>query len=150
MDAQELQLPHHHHVIMNRFVAAGLADERVVAAFLGGSYARGTPDAYSDLDLYLITTDEAFNDFLAGSQAFIQLLGKPVFLEDFKGDWGEFVFFIFPTEPKVNLGLVARATSSIFTVGLTGSCSIRSISWQEWCSPRMNLLRPSKSRHYAA
>src|SRR6266566_3862344 len=105
MDAQELQLPHHHHVIMNRFVAAGLADERVVAAFLGGSYARGTPDAYSDLDLYLITTDEAFNDFLAGSQAFIQLLGKPVFLEDFKGDWVEFVFFIFSDGTEGELGL---------------------------------------------
>src|SRR5947209_11851966 len=105
MDAQERQPPEHHQLVLNRFVAAGLADERVVAAFLGGSYARGTPDAYSDLDLYLITTDEAFNDFLAGSQAFIQLLGKPVFLEDFKGDWGEFVFFIFSDGTEGELGL---------------------------------------------
>jgi len=53
MDAQGIQQPHHHQIVMNRFVAACQADERVVAAFLGGSYARGTTDAYSDLDLYL-------------------------------------------------------------------------------------------------
>ena len=54
---------------MNRFVAACQADERVVAAFLGGSYARGTADAYSDLDLCLITTDEAYEDFCRGTAA---------------------------------------------------------------------------------
>src|SRR6266705_1411799 len=84
MDAQELQQPHHHQVVMNRFVAAGLADERVVAAFLGGSYARGTTDEYSDLDLYLITTDEAYDDFFAGREAFLRLLGEPLLLEDEK------------------------------------------------------------------
>ena len=62
MDSQKLQQPQHHQAVLNYFVTAGLADERVVAAFLGGSYARGTADAYSDLDLYLITTDEAERD----------------------------------------------------------------------------------------
>ena len=38
MDAQELQLPQNHQVVMNRFVAASQADERVVAASLSGSY----------------------------------------------------------------------------------------------------------------
>ena len=65
MDAQEIHMPQRHRVIMNRFVAACQADERVVAAFLGGSYARGTADAYSDLDLYLITTDAMYDDFKA-------------------------------------------------------------------------------------
>jgi predicted nucleotidyltransferase len=36
----------------------------VAAAFLGGSYARGTADAYSDLDLGLIITDAAHADLL--------------------------------------------------------------------------------------
>lgn len=105
MAAHELQMPHNHLVIMNRFVAACQADERLVAAFLGGSYARGTTDAYSDLDLYLITTDEAYDDLLAGCKAFIRMLGETVFLEDYKGDWGDFVFFIFADGTEGELGL---------------------------------------------
>jgi hypothetical protein len=105
MDAHELLLPHHHQVILNRFVAACQADERVVAAFLGGSYAREAADAHSDLDLYLITTDEVYDEFLSGSDAFIRLLGVPIFLEHHKGDWGDFVFFIFANGAEVELGL---------------------------------------------
>jgi predicted nucleotidyltransferase len=106
MDAQELQQPHHHQVVMNRFVAAGQADERVVAAFLGGSYARDATDAYSDLDLYLITTDEAYEDFLAGREAFLRRLGEPVFLEDFNDFGFDLVCFIFAdgTEGELALG----------------------------------------------
>jgi hypothetical protein len=37
MDSQEIQPPHNHQVVITRFVAACQADERVVAAFLGGS-----------------------------------------------------------------------------------------------------------------
>ena len=104
MDAQVIQQPHHQ-VVMNRFVAACQADERVVAAFLGGSYARGTADAYSDLDFGLITTDEAYNGFFAGRKAFIRRLGEPVFMEDYTGDGGDFVFFIFPDGTEVELAL---------------------------------------------
>ncbi|MCI0647437.1 MAG: nucleotidyltransferase domain-containing protein [Chloroflexi bacterium] len=83
MNEPEIQRPHHHQVVIDRFVAACQADERVVAAFLGGSYARGTADAYPDVDLGLITTDAAYEAFLAGREAFIRRLGEPVFLEDF-------------------------------------------------------------------
>ena len=105
MDAQELQLPQNHQVIMKRFIAACQADERVVAAFLGGSYASDADDAYSDLDLYLITTNEAYEDFFAGRKAFIRQLGEPVFLEDFHGGDADFVFFTFPDGIEVELGL---------------------------------------------
>ncbi len=130
MDAQAIQQPQNHQVVMNRFVAACQADERVVAAFLGGSYARGTTDEYSDLDFYLITTDEAYDDFFAGREAFLRLLGEPVFLEDFHGYGFE-------------------ATSITFMVDPTGFCSIKRASWREQCSPGTNLLRPSRSRGYA-
>ena len=53
-------------MVISRFIAACQADERVVAAFLGGSYATGRADTYSDLDLFLITTDAAYADFFAG------------------------------------------------------------------------------------
>lgn len=94
MDAQEPQPPQNHQMATNRFIAACQADERVVAAFLGGSYARGTADAYSDLDFGLITTDEAYDDFLAGREAFMRQLGEPLFLERYAGNSADFLFFI--------------------------------------------------------
>src|SRR5712692_1711009 len=112
MDAQGIQQPQNHQAVMNRFVAACQADERVVAAFLGGSYARGAVDAYSDLDLYLITTDEGYDDFFAGREAFFQLLGEPLFLED-NHDYGfDLVLFIFAdgTEGELGLGRESRFT----------------------------------------
>jgi predicted nucleotidyltransferase len=72
-----------------------------VAAFLGGSYAKGTADAYSDLDLCLITTDAAYEDFFASREAFLRQLGEPVFLEDF--GLPNIVFFIFPDDTEGEL-----------------------------------------------
>ena len=105
MDPQEIHLPHHQQIVIDRFVAACQADERVVAAFLGGSYARGTADSYSDLDLYLVTTDEAYNDFFAGREAFMRLLGEPVFLEDFRDFGFDLICFIFADGTEGELGL---------------------------------------------
>jgi len=83
MNANDIQLPDHHRNIVDRFIAACQADERIVAAFLGGSYARNGADQFSDLDLYFITTDEAYEDFRAERESFVRLLGEPLFLEDF-------------------------------------------------------------------
>ena len=105
MDEQELQQPLHHQIITNRFKAACHADDRVVAAFIGGSYARGMNDIYSDLDLGLIITDETYEYFLADREAFIRLLGEPVFLEDYYGDGADFVFSIFSDGTEVELAL---------------------------------------------
>ena len=102
MDASEMQ-SHNHQVIIHRFVATCQADARVVAATLYGSYARGAADAYSDLDLGLITTDAAYEDFVAGREAFIRLLGEPLLLEDF--DLPNLVFCIFPDGTEVELAL---------------------------------------------
>jgi len=112
MDAQERQPPEHHQLVLNRFVAAGLADERVVAAFLGGSYAKRTADAYSDLDFGLIIADESYGDFLASREAFLRRLGEPVFLENYHGGGADFVFFIFAdgTEGELALGCESRFT----------------------------------------
>src|SRR5215217_5521488 len=99
MNSQELHK--NHQIFLNRFVAACQADARIVAALLGGSYAKGTADAYSDLDLTLITTDAAYEEFIAGREAFIRLLGDPVFLEDF--DLPQIVFFIFPDDTEGEL-----------------------------------------------
>jgi predicted nucleotidyltransferase len=84
MDLHALKLPNHHQEIVDRFIAACQADDRIVAAFLGGSYATGKVDKFSDLDLFFITTDAAYQDFLIERESFVHLLGEPLFIED----WG--------------------------------------------------------------
>jgi hypothetical protein len=69
--------------VVSRFVEACSADDRVVAAFLCGSRARGEADEYSDLDLCVITRDEAFESVMAERAAFVRQLGEPMFMEDF-------------------------------------------------------------------
>lgn len=105
MGAPQRHLPAHHQTVVARFVAACQADERVIAAFLGGSYAAGTPDAHSDLDLYVITSDNTYEGFLAERRAFIEQLGEPYFLEDSPGHGAEFVFFMLSDGTEGELGL---------------------------------------------
>lgn len=103
MDLQE-QPSHNHQEIINRFTAACQADERVVAASLYGSNVRGAADAYSDLDLALITTDQAYEGFLAGREAFVRLLGEPLFMEDFDSPETLFLMFSDGTDTELSFG----------------------------------------------
>ncbi len=131
MHTPGISMPPHHQTLTNRFITACQADERVVAAFLGGSYARGTADAYSDLDLYLITTDEMYDDFKASCEAFFRLLGEPLFLENFHVFGFDMVIFIFADGTEGELRLATKATSITFTADLTEPFSIKKVSWQE-------------------
>src|SRR5258708_37198744 len=112
MNAQAMPILPHQQALVDRFVAACHADDRIIAAFLSGSYAKGIPDAYSDVDLGLITTDEAFEDFRSGREAFIRLLGAPVLLEDF--DLPTNIFFIFAdgTEGELAIGRESAFTQN--------------------------------------
>lgn len=56
--------PRDHHVVISCFVEVCTADDRIIAALVGGSYARGDADEYSDIDLCLIATDEAWEEVL--------------------------------------------------------------------------------------
>jgi len=100
--------------VISRFVSACKEDERVVAAFLGGSYARDVTDAYSDIDFGLVTTDEAYDDFFADREAFVRSLGTPVFLEDYDDDGGDVVFFTFSegVECELVLGRTSQFTQT--------------------------------------
>jgi hypothetical protein len=108
MDSHEMPMAPHHRVVTDRFIAACQADERVVAATLYGSYARGPEgspaDAYSDLDLGLITTDEAYEDFCAGREAFVRQLGEVLFLEDFGSTVTLFFILANGAEGELSLG----------------------------------------------
>ena len=104
MDTQKFQIPAHHQAVVDRFVIACETDDRIVAAFLGGSYAREAADDYSDLDLYLITTDQDFDEFYDQRQAFMRLLGEPVFLEEFGIPNIVFYVFVDGTEGELGIG----------------------------------------------
>lgn len=93
-----------HQLVLQRFAAACEKDERVLAAFLGGSLAAGTADEWSDLDIYLVTTDEGYNEAVAELRTFIHQLGQPIFLENF--DILHVLFFIFAdsTEGELHFG----------------------------------------------
>jgi predicted nucleotidyltransferase len=95
---------------VERFRALCQADPRVVAAFVGGSLATGTADEYSDIDVYLIVADEAYDSFFAERAVFMRQLGEPVYLEDFDGFGFDMVLFIFEDGIKGELAL-ARASS---------------------------------------
>lgn len=96
-----MQLRQNHQVFMDRFITACQNDERVVAALLVGSYAKDLADEYSDLDLYLVTTDDDYKNFVADRFKFIRELGEPLFMEDF--DRPDFFFLIFPDGSEVEI-----------------------------------------------
>jgi predicted nucleotidyltransferase len=108
MNLQGIQLRHHQKSFLDRFVKACLADDRVVAAFLGGSNVKGYADAYSDIDLCVITTDQAFEEFFKEREAFLRSLGDLVFLEDF--DSPDIAFYIFSddTDGELYFGRESR------------------------------------------
>lgn len=138
-----------HDTVIEKFVALCSADERIVAAFLGGSYARAEADEFSDLDLCLITTDEAYEEVVSGRRAIIEQLGEPLFLEDF-GLEG-IVFFILADAPKPSFSSGARARSM-----RSGMWAHTEHSWtrkgasRAQSSPCANPIAPNRSKHSAA
>lgn len=69
--------------LVDRVVALAEADDRIRAAFVYGSHATGSADRFSDLDIGLVTTDDAFDDVVADGDALVRKLGEPVFLDHF-------------------------------------------------------------------
>jgi len=102
MERQARKFPENHRVFLDRFTEACQSDDRVLAAFLGGSYAKGRADAFSDLDLTLITTEPAFESFVADREAFIRRIGEPLFLEDFGLPNIVFLMFADGTEAEIH------------------------------------------------
>jgi hypothetical protein len=92
------------HSVVDRFAMACRTDPRVVAAFVSGSHARGTGDAHSDIDLGLITTECAYNEFRATQADFINLLGEPLFLESFNSPTTLFFILADGTEGELAVG----------------------------------------------
>jgi predicted nucleotidyltransferase len=83
MENSEVTLNPLHQAFTARFLQVCRGDERVVAACLIGAYAKGRADSYSDIDLMVITTDSAYEEFYRQRESFLRSLGDLVFLEDF-------------------------------------------------------------------
>jgi len=88
-----VELQPNQQALVNRFLDACTADDRIAAAFLGGSNAKGYADQYSDIDVCVITTDAAYSDFYDERESFLRSLGELEFLEDF--EIPNIAFFIF-------------------------------------------------------
>src|SRR5215210_7739273 len=68
-----------HRKLLERAVAGFWDDVRVVGLVAGGSLARGEADFYSDVDLYIVVQDAAFDELFAGRDAIVVALGSPLF-----------------------------------------------------------------------
>jgi hypothetical protein len=95
---------------MDRFITACQTDDRVTAALQVGSYVKGLADEHSDLDLYIITTDDGYKDFIANSSAFVEQLGAPLFMEDF--DHPDTIFLIFSDGSEVEISFACESQMS--------------------------------------
>jgi predicted nucleotidyltransferase len=105
MGFHEASMPGYYQEVVRRFIAACEMDTRIVAAFLAGSFAAGTADAYSDLDLGLIISDAAYDEFWHERQTFLRLLGEPIFLEDYSEQGIDLVFLFLGDGAEIELAL---------------------------------------------
>jgi predicted nucleotidyltransferase len=67
-----------HSALLRRAVDRFRDDRRVVGLVLGGSLAHGVPDFYSDVDLYIVTRDEAFDAVFEERVVVAPALGSPL------------------------------------------------------------------------
>jgi predicted nucleotidyltransferase len=66
---------HDREAVLTRFIEACSNDDRITAAFLAGSFARGGSDEHSDLDLCVVVADEAAGQMLGDRERLTALLG---------------------------------------------------------------------------
>jgi predicted nucleotidyltransferase len=68
-----------HRVLLERVFARFRDDTRAVGLVVGGSLARGGADFYSDVDLYVVVRDGAFEDVFAERNSTAEAVGSPLF-----------------------------------------------------------------------
>lgn len=63
-----------HHAYIAAVTAKVAADERITAAWLEGSFGRGTPDRYSDLDFHFLLASDTLHHFQATSDSWLSTI----------------------------------------------------------------------------
>ena len=64
------------------------ADDRIIACWLEGSFARGNADAWSDVDMHVVAADENAAAFLAGRKEIVERIAPVLALDDGPLPWG--------------------------------------------------------------
>ena len=77
----------------------------MLAAFLGGSLASGTADAYSDIDIYFVIDPSAYGRFHSEVDSLLRSLGPLVFFDQHHDFGFDLVLFTFRNGVKGELGL---------------------------------------------
>ncbi len=93
---------------VERFQRACERDERVIAAFLGGSLASGRADEHSDIDLYLIAHESACAELIDQREQLLASFSEPVFLDvtrDFEGLGFDMLHFVLSDGVKGELAV---------------------------------------------
>jgi len=74
-----LDRPPQHRELLGRALAWFRDDVRAVGLVVGGSLAHGETDFYSDVDLYVVVRDGAFEDVFAERASIAEAVGSPLF-----------------------------------------------------------------------
>ena len=69
--------------LAERLVQLTEADRRIEALLIYGSRAAGSADRFSDLDIGLVTADDAYDEVVADARGLVGKLGTPLFVDDF-------------------------------------------------------------------
>ena len=77
-----------HDGVIKRAVEVLERDERVAACWLEGSLARGTADAWSDIDLHVAVSDDSWDSFLNDRRKVVQEFGKLLGYDETSLPWG--------------------------------------------------------------
>ncbi len=93
---------------VRRFATACESDERVIAAFLGGSMASGKTHPKSDVDVYVIIRGDKYETFLERVSEFLGSWGRlteSTLIRDFEGFGFDMVLFAFSDGVRGELAL---------------------------------------------
>ena len=93
-----------------------MADERIVAAWLGGSFGTGIADDYSDIDLHLLIADEHVDDFRTGWVAVAQTICPVVVTRSIPGLIGGWAI----TPDWLHLDVICYPAGTFDPAGLRG------------------------------
>ena len=120
--------------IIQHFRRVAMADSRVLAAFLGGSLASGTADAYSDIDIYFVIDPSAYDGFHSEVDSLLKSFGPLVFFDQHHDFGFDLVLFIFKDGVKGELGLGTIRKLKDMHRGRSRCSLTRLVFWKRWNS----------------
>ena len=111
----DLQLSSAQRLVVERFAALSHGDDRIRAAFIGGSHARGGADEHSDLDLFLIVAADHIGAMRDARADLLLRLGEPLFSDSF--DSAHTICFILAGDVEGELNVTTLADLDMVHVG---------------------------------